>query len=370
MSSEAQAVQGIPLWQVERELNRAFKALQGPGEAPQWRARLSNLVVYCDSPQCGLAVDVQLPAIVAVHPARVVLIIKDVDQAADLTATVTVRPLSIGDRRQVVCEQVTLRGGGGLADRAPFAVRELLIGDLPTNLWWAAPVPPPFAGTLLYELGEGAQQIMFDSMDWPDPVRGVSATANWLDQVERPQAGRWRVASDLNWRRLKYWRRSLSQALDSLGVDPSKVCCELLVTHGPSAVVQAWELASWLMARLGWRVQGGKVLVNQELSWRCVGPSGDVVVRVRRLDSGPHEIQALRLSYILEGHKAALCMTVEDSQRVSVTMEGTNSAPRTMSMPAHSPAEIVGRQLSDRERDPVFRESMAVAQKMAQCVLQ
>jgi hypothetical protein len=31
--------------------------------------------------------------------------------------------------------------------------------------------------------------------------------------------------------------------------------------------------------------------------------------------------------------------------------------------------ELVGRQLSDRSRDPVFRESMAVAQVMAQSVL-
>jgi glucose-6-phosphate dehydrogenase assembly protein OpcA len=369
MSTEGLATTGIPLWQVERELNRAFKALQGPGEAPQLRARLSNLVVYCDSPECGQAIDTQLPAIVAVHPARVLLIIKDSVLTEELTASVTVRPLTIGTHRQVVCEQVTLRGGEGLADRAPFAIRELLIGDLPTNLWWAAPVPPPFAGPLLYELGEGAQQIMFDSLDWPDPVRGVSATANWLDQVERPHAGRWRVASDLNWRRLKYWRRSLAQALDSLGVDPRQVCSELLVTHGPSAVVQAWELASWLMARLNWSVQTGKVLVNQELIWRCQGPQGDVTVRVRRLDSGPHEIQALRLSCNIDGHKAVLCMAAEDSQRVSVTLEGTDTAPRTMSMPAHSPAEIVGRQLSDRDRDPVFRESMALAQKMAQCVL-
>ena len=74
----------------------------------------------------------------------------------------------------------------------PFAVRALLIGDLPTNLWWAAPVPPPFAGPLLYELAEHAQQIVYDSMGWPDPAHGVAATAGWLEQIERadgPAAG-------------------------------------------------------------------------------------------------------------------------------------------------------------------------------------
>ena len=43
-------------------------------------------------------------------------------------------------------------------------------------------------------------------------MRGVAATASWLDRIERMGAGgRWRVASDLNWRRLKYWRRLLTR---------------------------------------------------------------------------------------------------------------------------------------------------------------
>ena len=31
-----------------------------------------------------------------------------------------------------------------------------------------------------------------------------------------------------------------------------------LLEHGPHAVVQAWELASWLTRQLGWKAQGGK----------------------------------------------------------------------------------------------------------------
>src|SRR5207253_5651598 len=130
-------------------------------------------------------------------------------QERDVTARVTVRPLHIaGGRAHACAEQVTLHAAGPAVERLPFAVRALLIGDLPTNLWWAAPQPPPLAGPLLHDLSENAQQIMYDSIGWPDPVRGVAATASWLEQVERPDvAGRWRVASDLNWRRLKYWRR-------------------------------------------------------------------------------------------------------------------------------------------------------------------
>jgi len=55
---------------------------------------------------------------------------------------------------------------------------------------------------------------------------------------------------------------------------------------------------------------------------------------------------------------------------LAMRMEGIDEAPRTMTIPPHSPAELVGRQLSDRERDPVFRASMSVAQIMARSLLE
>src|SRR5262249_51210731 len=159
---------------------------------------------------------------------------------------------------------------GAEVDRMPFAVRPFLVGDLPVNLWWAAPVPPPMAGPLLYELGEYAQQIIYDSIGWPEPARGVAATTGWLEQVERADSVRWRVASDLNWRRLKYWRRVLRQALDPASAPgAAESANEVLVDHGPHASVQAWELVSWLARRMRWRIQGGKVTPNVEMVWRC-----------------------------------------------------------------------------------------------------
>jgi glucose-6-phosphate dehydrogenase assembly protein OpcA len=246
-----------------------------------------------------------------------------------------------------------------------------LIGDLPINLWWAAPQPPPLAGHLLYELAENAQQIMYDSIGWPDPTRGVAATAAWLDQIERPDAtGRWRVASDLNWRRLKYWRRLLTQSLDPASAPgAAETVKEVLIEHGPHAVIQAWELASWLSRRLDWRVQGGKVEPNVEMTWRFTAPKGETLVRIRRLEQGPPEIRRVRVACTLSGKPAALNLIAEDHQRLVAQLEGVDGAPRTMTLPSQQAAEVIGRQLSDRERDPVFRESMAVAQVMARSLL-
>jgi glucose-6-phosphate dehydrogenase assembly protein OpcA len=363
----------VQLWKVERELIRQMKALQGPDERPVQRARMANLVVYCASQERAAKLNTEIPEVVAVHPARVLLLIADAESSStELTATVLVRPLRMGSHGFSFSEQVTLESGSGAAHHLPFAVRALLIGDLPTNLWWAAPVPPPFAGPILYELAEHAQQIVYDSMGWREPARGVSATADWLEQAERRDGlDRWRVASDINWRRLKYWRRMLTQALEGAedrGVFESAY--EVSVEHGPHAVVQAWELMSWLTGQLGWKVQTGKVESGVEMVWRFHGPTGEPLVRIHRVEEGPGEIQRIRIACKLDGRDAALNLFVQDGQRLAMQLEGVAAAPRTMTVPPHTPAELVGRQLSDRERDPVFRESMAVAQVMARSLLE
>jgi glucose-6-phosphate dehydrogenase assembly protein OpcA len=363
----------VPLWQVERELLRQMKELQGPDERPVQRARMANLVVYCASQERAAQLNTEIPEVVSVHPARVLLLVADMELAStELETTVLVRPLNIGSHGFGFSEQVTLTAGRGAVDHFPFAVRGLLIGDLPTNLWWAAPVPPPFAGPILYDLAEHAQQIVYDSMGWPDPARGVAATAGWLEQMERADGPRrWRVASDINWRRLKYWRRMLTQSLEGAedrGLFES--ARDIRIEHGPHSVVQAWMLMSWLTGQLGWKVQTGHVDPGVEMLWRFHGPTGEPVVRIHRMDEGPQEIQRIRIRCRLDDRDSALDLFVQDGQRLAMRVEGVEEAPRTMTLPPHAPAELVGRQLSDRERDPVFRDSMSVAQVMARSLLE
>jgi glucose-6-phosphate dehydrogenase assembly protein OpcA len=371
-AGELPVFMGMPveLRDIEHEINSQMKVEQGKDKAPVQRVRMSNLVIYCGSVALAETVAEQVPDVVAVHPARVLLLVADTAAPPGITAGVNVRCRLIGKELQLCSEQVTLRAGEGMVERLPFAVRALLIGDLPTNLWWATPQPPPVAGPLLYELAENAQQIMYDSIGWPQPAMGVAATATWLESIERTDALRWRVASDLNWRRLKYWRRMVAQALDPRSQPgAAESLTEIQLEHGPHAVVQAWELASWLTTRLGWKVEGGKSHDNVEMVWRFTCPAGDRRVRIRRLDTGPAEIRRLRLVVRLDGKPGALNIVAEESVRLSIQLEGVEGAPRTMALPNHPAAELVGRQLSDRERDPVFHESMAVARVMAKSVL-
>jgi glucose-6-phosphate dehydrogenase assembly protein OpcA len=360
----------VPLREVERELSNQMKALQGTESAPVQRARMSNLVIFCNSLEQAILLNEDVPAISMVHPARVLLLVGEAGLPdRELTARVTVRPLGEGSKRYACAEQVTLHAAGALVDRLPFAVRALLIGDLPVNLLWSAPTPPPLAGALLYELAENAQQIIYDSLGWRDPARGVSATGTWFEQIERP-GGRWRVASDLNWRRLKYWRRLLTQSLEPASAPGvAESVTEVLVEHGPHAVVQAWLLASWLSRRLGWRVQQGKLTPGVEMSWRFTAPKGQAIVRIHRMEEGPANIRRMRIAYRLADKPGAMNLTVQETERLILELEGVEAAPRSIAIPRQSPVDLIGRQLSDRSRDPVFRESIAVAQVMAQSVL-
>jgi glucose-6-phosphate dehydrogenase assembly protein OpcA len=362
----------VALQDVERELARQMRVHTQDWDAPVHRARMSNLVIFCNSRLKAAEIDAQLPDIVAVHPARVLLLVGEPGpDSPEVSASVVVRAQRLGSYQQCCSEQVTLTASGCTVDRLPFAVRSLVIGDLPTNLWWAANVPPPMAGILLRELAENAQQVMYDSLGWDEPARGVAATAGWLEQVEREtRDGRWRVASDVNWRRLKYWRRLVGQALDPASAPGAQdSITELLVEHGPEAVIQAWELASWVASRLGWQVLTGRVQPRVEITWRFQAEHGDLRVRICRLDEGAPEIHRVRIACTLQDRPAALDLVAENPQRLAIRPEGVEGAPRTMTVPPHSPAEIIGRQLSDREPDPVFHESMAVAQVLARSLL-
>jgi glucose-6-phosphate dehydrogenase assembly protein OpcA len=363
----------IPLRAVEAELARQMKALQGTGEHPVHSARMSNLVIFCDQRERAESLAAEVPDVVSVHPARVLLVLGEASaEDAPVTASALVRPRQSRADPDACSEMITLHAAGATAARLPFAVRALLVGDLPINLWWASNQPPPFAGAFLFDLAENAQQIIYDSRGWLEPTRAVAATAHWLEGVAKGlPGGRWRVASDVNWRRLKYWRRLLGQTLDPTAADgAAATATELLLEHGPHAVIQAWELASWLTRRLGWKVKTGKVEPGVEIRWAFDAPHGPVAIRIRRLPEGPSEVRQIRLQCRLDGQTATLVFRPLDATRLEVVTEGVAAAPRSVSVQPLSLAELVGRQLSDRERDPVFTESMATAQTLAQSLMQ
>ncbi|HEY2155706.1 MAG TPA: glucose-6-phosphate dehydrogenase assembly protein OpcA [Isosphaeraceae bacterium] len=359
----------VSLSDVESTLSRLLREADAPCDTPLHRARMSNLIIHCQTSERAAEVEPMIPEIVSIHPARVLLLVADDHSGSpEIQASALVR--KAGREAQLCSEQITLRGGRHAVEHLPFAVRGLQIGDLPTNVWWTNPVPPALAGPILDDLTEYAQQVIYDSLGWPDPHRGVAATAAWLARFERDGSeGRWRVASDLNWRRLKPWRRMIGQALAPTATPGAlDTVSEILVEHGPHAVTQAWQLAGWLASRLGWKIRASKLRDNVELDFQLLAPQGALRLRIDRLPDGPSELRRVRFSCALDGKLGALDIT-GDGTRIVAIPEGMDASPRTLAIQKLDTAEIVARQLSDREPDPVFREAMTAARVLAQAVL-
>ena len=361
----------VALEDVDRELARRLHAIQQPGEKPILRAHLSNLIIFCKSDERAAQLEAEVPSLTAIHPARVLLLVSQPGPGNQLTATVRVRAHPSGNQHRISSEQVTLRAQGPAVQRLPYAVRGLVLGELPINIWWAVPEPPPLSGALLYELAENAQQIIYDSIGWPEPIRGVVAAANWLSQLGKSTSHyHWRVVSDLNWRRLRDWRRILAESLDPAmmpGVLSS--ITDLQITHGPHAVVQAWELAGWLAARLGWQVQSGHVQPGVEISWQFTTPRQPVSVSLRRLAEGSSNLRSVRIACSWSGKSCAVNLTLEDEKRIALLPEVDGAVPRTLNLSQDPLAELVGRQLSNREGDPAFGQSMTLVRQLGQTIL-
>ena len=87
------------------------------------------------------------------------------------------------------------------------------------------------------------------------------------------------------------------------------------------------------------------------------------------LPEGPASVTRVRITCAVAGKPTVMNLVQESPSRLAVYYDAEDCAPRTVLVPPLTPAEVVGKQLSDRERDPVFRESMAVAAQMAQGML-
>jgi len=305
------APQAVDLAAIEQELAHIGHDLEAG--APVTRACMANLVIFCRNPREEQEITREIPVIVAQHPSRVLLLVADASsQNAGLEAFVRAHCRRIEDGQQICSEHVTVRAGSVGIRRLPSLVRSLLLGDLATALWWAIPEAPPFFGTLCDELAALADQVIYDSVAWTDPLHQLMATATWVGR------GHTRIIADLAWRRPKLWRRLIAQSLDpAYAPGALEGLTEVHIEHGPHALTQAWLLVGWLALRLGWQPRGGRVTPGPEVHWQFAWPHGAPRVCIRRLASGAAEIKTVRVVTRLAGHQVTFHFQAASASRVN-----------------------------------------------------
>jgi glucose-6-phosphate dehydrogenase assembly protein OpcA len=354
----------VPLEELEGELVKLWRHPEQAAEIQSHaiRACMSNLIIHCVSQDAPQKIDNTLIEIVRLHPCRVLLLLEDHGRALpQLEAFVSAH---VDSAQQVFSEQVTLKTGPAGLERVPSIVRPLILGDLPTSLWWSSGISMPVDQGWFRELTEMVDQMIYDSFAWRNPRQGIVAVTDWLASPESE-----RSAADLAWRRLKPWRRLIAQALEPAAVPGAlRAINEVTIEHGPHALPQAWLLAGWMAQRLGWNPRMGKVLPGAQVSWSFEGVAGPIKVTCRRLDQQEYELMSVTVAW-RQGNKSAKAKFARlDDRRLSTSYEGVDQPSRVMAVPQRSPGEIIARQLPDFGREPMFDKTLAIARGMALAV--
>jgi glucose-6-phosphate dehydrogenase assembly protein OpcA len=325
------------------------------------RACMSNLIVYCDNDQQSEEVEPAVGGIAHLHPARVILLTGYGNTSdPDVDAYVAGHYCGLGSGWQVCSEQIRVVANADSNRRLPSVTRAQLVGDLPTTLWWASRQPPPFAGRLFFKLANMSDQIIYDSTGWTNPSKGIQAMSRWV-AAERSEY----VIFNLAWRRLKPWRRLLSQVLDPV-IQPDALTqvSSVTIEHGPHALTMASLLLGWLASRLGWQPTDGTVSQGKETLLNFSFADRRIPTTVKRMDEGKPAPHKVRWCWRETTGQHCVVFALLDDERLGIMEKGSDSPARVVAIPKLDLSELVSAQMADRTRDKVFEEAVNMGNAM------
>lgn len=352
--------------EIERELAAIWASINGQQKegGPVIRASMSNVMIFCDGEVQALDAAERIPRLVQHHPARVLVLalIEDQDND-DVQAWVTSHCRRTSDGTQLCAEHIELRFRTSSAMRAASVVRSLLISDLPSALWWLSPRPPALTGAVFDAFAPMANQIIYDSIGWADPPRGVRAMTQWSKNNRT-------VIFNLAWRRLKPWRRILSQSLAPTVLPGALQRIDAIeLHHGPHALPLAWLLLGWLSSRLGWRPKKGVATAGNLLTWQFVSPSGPIQIKVHRADEGPPHIERMHIAWRAgDGQPAGYADYRHEGHHIRHFPGDDTLRPSSIPTIEQRLEQMVAAQLAHRAGDALFTSSIAISEAMAMVV--
>src|SRR5258708_5893487 len=270
----------------ESELNALWAKLAGSnGKNPVLRVTTLNLVLYTGNSD---GVSTLLAELVEAHPCRAIVIqlVNEPTEKLNTTPVLFYRP-AIGSaemRQQVCCEEFLITAGPDTADRVPGAVQSLLLSDLPVYVTRNGDLR--LTDTLFDGLGEIIDGLIVDSASFTSPSDGLRPLSALID-APHFHAGLF----DLNWERLRPWRRALAQSFDPPADRAALNKIRKVEIVYSTERCQPLLYAGWVISRLGWElVPGGK-----PDTWLAHAAQGDVEIHLRAVDGGVRGLQKVTL---------------------------------------------------------------------------
>lgn len=326
------------------------------------RACMSNLIIYCASQSEADQIGQEISAIISIHPARVFLLIADGEpKKGTIESLVRIYYTDLNEGWQVCAERIDVLAKAEMAERLPSVARSHLIGDLPTTLWWTSRQPPPEAGEIFFQLAGLANQIIYDNMGWPNPVKGVASMTRWVAAQQDTK-----VVHNLAWRRIADWRKLISQVLDPQAAPGALNSINLIeIEHGPHALAMSWMLIGWLASRLKWKPIDGKSLSDTELVWRFQHNQKEIKVTAKRLPEGDPLIYRLLFDWSRPEQQARICFERMDHDRIGIVESQSTVPSRVFSAHIPTRSALISAQLAQRKREKIFEDALKASNAMS-----
>lgn len=323
------------------------------------RAVSFTLILFGTDESAEHAVSQILDDIMTYHPCRAILAYYREGKPHAMDAWVTAR-CHLSGKKHVCSEQITVLADGGSADELASVVSPLVLADLPVVLWWRS---RNLAHAVMNALLDCTRKVIFDSHYEPFEIKILQQAADLV--IERADCV-W--LSDLNWRRLDGWRRSLAEAFDGfpMDVDYLKRISGVTISVVPDKTgnvmsAQALLLAGWLASRLGWHYERENTTATTA-SFRS-GKENFIINFQVQTDNSPSVGSITSVSVSFDDGRSLLVKLERSgtSSLITAQEENTESKESTRVDSLFSEGVLIGQELENMSRDRIFEQSLILA---------
>lgn len=344
---------------IERVLADLWRDIGDARGESAMQVRMLNLLVFLPAPPPP-PIRIAINAVAVQYPGRTVLVAPD-DGPPRAEATIACR---VAEGSQQACgEQIVL---AGTVDGRPLysLAISLLLPGLPVSMWWYGPID--FDGQIFARFAKVADQLVFDTRTWPEPLAGLMR----LRREMAAHAPNVRF-SDLLWLELMSWRRSIAAAFD-LPAGPEMLThldrVALVCGSSDASLAAGLLLAGWLASRLDWElveasigVEPGEITLRRR--GRRTGQAGEVHLTLRRdgVDEGVTAVE-------MRAADGSGCSFRSTANGVETRVERPGHAPLTRAahLRGRSVAALLGEELAINAADRVYAGALALAARLAE----
>lgn len=356
------------LWaEIAEERRSGNRLSRAVADAASMRTQTLNLIVITDSGADHQEIASLVTHLPDITPSRVILLASEDSwaQALEIGVHIEERP-NTPPHAPTRIEVISVRGRG---ERLASVANPLLVPDLPEFVWCST---RDFANDpVLRDLADQADRIVVDSATSPDPNTGLEFQVELLDR-----GGPEMHISDMAWTRLSSWRQMVAQFFDHPGHLPCLYNTEEVIIEcatrddqGRSGITCGLLAAGWLATSMGWRAHGEELIRSRD-GWKLTLRSGErgntreVILLLRE----HHKVSvspSLVSITINSGYDAPGTFTVRRTG--DETMTTISESPsggvneRTIYSASRDEARLLGTELRQFDRDPVYEQSLRFA---------